>query len=652
MLCGSPPRTCNPGTKASRPVVSGATREGSLVGSEPLNQSISKPDRRAAIIYAAKSTADVRGSIPTQIENALALAEREGRKVIGEPFRDEGKSGYSGSRGDGLAQAKQHAERLAADGVDVALVVQHTDRLARGDGVAAQHLVEIAIWAKRAGVRIASVQDPSTFETGYAFAAIMGDRNHEDSRRKALAVAAGLRRAAERGEWPGGILADGYRPLRDVDAHGKVTRRIERDPDRWWIMELIFDLALRGWSNVAIQYELGRRGARTRPRKSTHRPRPFDANRVGQTLDRPCYAGLATYKGEIVGRGQWPAVVSPEDFERLRKDRRERGHVDQRRETGRPPQGYVLARVAACGRCGAPVDVVTSRYIRRDGTRQRTYVCRTHRERPQDCPARPIDAGPVDISFVNNLTQFLGDVESWRGRLVATRESDRARMQSAMRDAEDDVARHDRILANGQRRYSAALEAGDDARADAIEDALAQQRVERERALIRLTAARDATVSIDTVQSVDPLIDFYNGIGEELTGRVTAARGDIKRLNVVVRDYFARVTLRDSKAGVIIQPFLSAASVTRVLEDPTRWPHSVTAVLGGHAMTATGKGEFSSVVAAKDAAALLSLKPGDDVQVTIEVDGPAAVTAHADEALNPPPLRAITVSTQNASSPS
>jgi hypothetical protein len=56
----------------------------------------------AAVIYAAKSTDDRHGSIPTQIEDCRAAVEREHRELYGEPQLDEGFSGYKRSRGPGL----------------------------------------------------------------------------------------------------------------------------------------------------------------------------------------------------------------------------------------------------------------------------------------------------------------------------------------------------------------------------------------------------------------------------------------------------------------------------------------------------------------------------------------------------------------------
>src|SRR5207248_1372556 len=136
---------------------------------------------------------------------------------------DEAKSAFHGNRGDDLTRAMEHAERARC-----ALIVQHSDRLARGDGDQARHLVEIVLWARKAGVRLMSVQDPQTFDgMGLVYAALMGDRNHDDSARKSHATRAGLERRAERGQ-PCGALPIGYR-VEDPDRKGS-PRVI--DPER------------------------------------------------------------------------------------------------------------------------------------------------------------------------------------------------------------------------------------------------------------------------------------------------------------------------------------------------------------------------------------------------------------------------------------
>ena len=70
------------------------------------------------------------------------MAEREGWEVAGE-YADEAVSAWRGDRGPELASALEHAAREAP----AVLIVQHSDRLARGDGRQARHLAELYFWA-------------------------------------------------------------------------------------------------------------------------------------------------------------------------------------------------------------------------------------------------------------------------------------------------------------------------------------------------------------------------------------------------------------------------------------------------------------------------------------------------------------------------
>ena len=66
-------------------------------------------------------------------------------EVVGE-YSDEAASAYKGDRGPELAAALEHAERIGAT-----LIVQHSDRLARGDGKQARHLAELFFAANSTG---------------------------------------------------------------------------------------------------------------------------------------------------------------------------------------------------------------------------------------------------------------------------------------------------------------------------------------------------------------------------------------------------------------------------------------------------------------------------------------------------------------------
>src|SRR3954449_11278677 len=150
----------------------------------------------ACVIYAAKSTEDAPGSTPTQIADCRAAIVAAGVRELVEEQHDEAVSAYKRSRGPGLERGRAAAERAAAEHGRAELWVQHSDRLARGDGLTADHLAEVFFAMRRAGVRLRSVQDDANLEDAIRVV-LIGERNYEDSARKAAATADGKRRNAE-----------------------------------------------------------------------------------------------------------------------------------------------------------------------------------------------------------------------------------------------------------------------------------------------------------------------------------------------------------------------------------------------------------------------------------------------------------------------
>jgi DNA invertase Pin-like site-specific DNA recombinase len=276
------------------------------------------------IVYAAKSTDDTKGSIPTQLEDCRTMAEREGLTVVAE-YRDEAKSAYSGSRGDGLAQAKEHAEKIAP----CSLIVQHTDRLARGDAIQAAHLVEVVLWAMKANVRIRSVQDDRTGES-ILDAALTGTRNYEDSKRKSEAVKAGKRRRAARGLYPGGDEPYGF-------THRRVgeQRTLVPNPAQVSIVRRVYEEYVAGSSELGIAKRLTADGIRTKTGAARWHP-----STIRRILTSPIYVGELQSNGERVPSNIKP-IISRKLWEACQQRRESLGST-KGSGRGRPPKGPFL----------------------------------------------------------------------------------------------------------------------------------------------------------------------------------------------------------------------------------------------------------------------------------------------------------------------
>jgi DNA invertase Pin-like site-specific DNA recombinase len=289
-----------------------------------------------AVIYAAKSTEDRHGSIPTQLADCRALAERERLEVVGE-FTDEAFSAYSGNRGPGLERAKALATRVAAEHDRCVLVAQDADRFARGAGDApgaADHLGEVYFAMKRQRVELWTVRSG---QLDLLRAAIEGERSTDESARKSQSVRAGLRRRKERGQ-PVGSLPLGYTVAIEV-IYGQVVSRRVIDPATGATIERIFAMVENGATFGAVARALNAEGVVGR------RGKPWVSRTVRTIVHNAAYAGEKGY----------PAIIEPERWRTILADlRRLDPAAVQRRKGGRRPadDSYLLRGVAFCSRCG------------------------------------------------------------------------------------------------------------------------------------------------------------------------------------------------------------------------------------------------------------------------------------------------------------
>jgi DNA invertase Pin-like site-specific DNA recombinase len=470
--------------------------------------------RVPCVIYAAKSTADVRGSSPGQLRDCREVISADGERWLVAEYSDEAFSAFRRSRGPDLAKAMRHAEELAAEHGESELWAQHSDRLARGDGRSARHAVEVALWALKHDVRVRTLQDPDTFRD-LLYAVVTGQRNNEDSRRKGRSSKAGRRRAAERGDYIG-YLPDGYRIAVEVDGWGVVKKRMVLDPQRQPAIELLFRLALRGKRSGAIARVLNDAGWLTKPRRKGSAPRTWTVNRVIEILKNPRYAGLAMFDGEVVAHGCWPAYISERQHKRIRAQLARRRPSKYPREL----ESYLLAKVGKCGLCGSTLLALTSN-PHRDGTLIRRYVCasRYHGRHAGRCEAMRMDAGLVEAMFVSSLGGLLLDGAR------AHREGELPPL-AASSDVDSE-----------RQRLRDAILAGDDPGADSALEALFAH-MQPEAALVR-----DAVSSHRRTRELQQLQEFRAWITQEATGRTDASRGKARELNELLRSWFASVTV-------------------------------------------------------------------------------------------------------------
>jgi DNA invertase Pin-like site-specific DNA recombinase len=478
------------------------------------------------VIYAAKSTEDRRGSIPEQLRECREAIEADPRRRLVAHYKDEKFSAYRRDRGPGLADATQHAEDLAAEHGIAELWAQHSDRIARGDGRRARHTVEIALWALKRDVRVRTVQDPDTFRD-LLYAVVTGQRNHEDSRRKGLASAAGRKRAVERGDYAGS-KPDGYRVIVEVDESGAVKKRLDIDPARSPVIEMIFAMALQGRRTGEIARAVSDAGWLTKPISKRTPPKAWGVHCVRAVLKNTRYAGLATHKGEVLGRGNWPTYITEREHDRIQAQL-----VQHPPRSGpRRHEPYILARLATCGSCGGPMHCVTG-MAREDGTFARRYVCASHQwwRHAGRCSQQPIDAEVVEPMFASTIRSLLIEGFEQEAELAP------ATVYTAPAERSTDSPQRQRVLE--------AVRQGGDEEIDAALDELLTHTSPEAGMLHRIAASSRVARQLETAQR----IEAWGRAA--LRGRTDASRAEARKLGDILRHWFSSVTLQ-TRAGEII----------------------------------------------------------------------------------------------------
>ena len=547
-------------------------------------------DAIPAVIYAVRSAAEREGERATSTESQIAaVRERLGREPVA-VFSETGASGSKGNRGPKLQAAIDAALEAAAEHGSAELWAFISSRFGRGSGKSGEARAVGGLYyeLRAKGVALRTVEDDEfvTNEMLIGFASKQASKYTDDLSANA---SRGLRQAAERGEWMGrGLRLDGYAPVwSERDSRGRDKKTWIKDPDRKHIWDLVWDMARAGKSLQAIQLECSTRGFLTAPVRKDHRPRLFDVNRLSQSLDNAAYAGLVVYNDEILMtsgdvpeyvRGNWPRYVEPEEFFRIREERRARAHTTKRRP-GRPAVGYLLAELATCHECGRPMRVESARKERKDGTRSRSYICQNHRGPHKDsaewCPAKPFNAVEVDRMVIDGIDSLLADADSLRGQLLAGRAADHARLGKVVEQARADAVEAQRVAERAEARYAATL-ATDEDQAEVLLAVAALKRREARQATSRADAALDAlSAAIDEPEGeqADAVLDR---VWQALSGRVQDADGDIRKLNAALREWFAEFSIYrvDPERGALwVSPVLSDEAVARVLRDPARFPN-------------------------------------------------------------------------------
>ncbi|MGI8937708.1 MAG: recombinase family protein [Iamia sp.] len=277
--------------------------------------------------------------IARQEEDCRALCERRGWEV-GEVYSDNDVSAYSG-------KPRPAWERLLADvgaGAISAVVCWHVDRLTRTPAEL-EHVIDLA---DRSGIQLATVTgevDLGT-PTGRMVARILGATARQEAEHKGERQKRQRRQAAEAGKVAGG----GTRPFGFAEDRVTIDEQEAasiREAARRVLAGESLSSVCRDWAEQGVATPTG---GRWQPR--TLRRMLASARISGRREHTPRSAGSSTRPllGDIVADAVWPAIITPDDSDRLRATLSAPSRQRYSSATGRT---YLLSGLLRCGLCGS-----------------------------------------------------------------------------------------------------------------------------------------------------------------------------------------------------------------------------------------------------------------------------------------------------------
>ncbi|MFZ3492638.1 recombinase family protein [Streptomyces sp. 5.8] len=310
-----------------------------------------------AAIYARISqdrTGDALG-VERQEAECRTLCERLGFEVGG-VFRD-----------NDLSATKRGVARPGFEALLVsrpeAIVVWHTDRLVR----VTRDLERVIGLGANVHALHAGHLDLST-PAGRAVARTVTAWTQYEGEQKALRQVAANVQAAQLGKpYTAGIRPFGYAAdhLTIVQKEAEAIQRGAR---------LIVDgeslsAVARVWNDAGL--------ISPRSRAQTTKAEGWTLRGVKQVLTSPRYIGQRTYRGEVMGRANWPAILDEATHDALLAILNDPKRFSGGARTGRTPQ-TLLSGIALCGVCG---ETVSARGYRG----AKVYGCRqTHTRTPRE----------------------------------------------------------------------------------------------------------------------------------------------------------------------------------------------------------------------------------------------------------------------------
>lgn len=236
----------------------------------------------------------------------------------------------------------------------------HIDRLTRK----LTDLEELIVLAESRALKVVTVTGDVDLsnDSGRLVSRILASVARGEVERKGARQKRAQQQAAQQGRPAGGRRAFGY------ESDGLTVRQEEAQH-----IPPAFEHVLSGGSLKSLARDWNDEGLTTTAGGA------WRHDNVRGVLRNPRYAGLRSYKGEIVGPATWPALVDEETFYAAHALL----SLPERRTTASTARKHLLPGIALCWKCGSDVATGHTRHGKR------VYVCRASK-----CLSRA--AEPVD----------------------------------------------------------------------------------------------------------------------------------------------------------------------------------------------------------------------------------------------------------------
>lgn len=404
------------------------------------------PNTTACGIYARISRDDdgTALGVTRQLDDCTLEAERRGWTVT-RTFVD---NDVSASRGTPRPQYVALLDAIRAGDL-AAVIVWDIDRLTRTPA----ELETFIDLADRHGLALASIGGEIDLATpqGRLTARIKGSVARHEVEQASRRLKRKFQASAAAGA-PHGVIPFGYRREKVTDEQGKPAGN--RDvivPEEAAALRELYRRIIAGESLRSAAKHLNDLGMPTR------RGNKWQGNVVGNMLRKPRYVGMRTHQGEVVGPGNWEAIIDRDTFDRATAVLAAPGRIHSRGVAGK----YLGSGLYRCGRCGAGMRPILNRE-RAGGYRKPAYGCPscmrlTRKMEPVDEVVEAVIVARLEDPA---LLEYMAEDPSALTEAVAARDAILARMDGGA-DAFAAGTMTARQLARVNEQLSAQLEAAE-----------------------------------------------------------------------------------------------------------------------------------------------------------------------------------------------